>query len=77
MRPVFIFGGTFLLWIAARGRFQQYAALVTKAADASPSPTSGATSPTVGSSLPVVGDLLSNAANGVSSVYNGILQKLK
>lgn len=51
MQAIAILGGTFLLWIAARGRFSAYAALVNKASSASGATTtsSAAVAPASGS----------------------------
>lgn len=44
MRPVTIIVGSFLFWIAAKGRYPKYASLVKKSSDASgpPSPSGAA-----------------------------------
>lgn len=41
MKPVVLVGGSFLLWVAARGRWPKYSSLVHKS-DATP-PSGGAT----------------------------------
>lgn len=60
MRPVLIFAGSFLFWIAARGRFQKYADLVSSSTSASSSP--------VGASSEGGSGLLTGAADAISSI---------
>lgn len=64
MKPALIFGGSFLFWIAARGRFPAYSALVNRAATPSSSPVQG-------------GGALDSAASIVNSTVSKIWEGLK
>lgn len=69
-KAITIVGATFLFWIAARGRFPQYMALVNGASDAAASPAGGAAGS--GSS-----GLATRAAATVQDVTSKVWQQFK
>jgi hypothetical protein len=69
LHPVAIIGGTFLLWIAARKRLSDYAALMQRNGGPSPVAGGGISSDTAPIAI--------NAADGLEKILDTVWQGLK